>query len=282
MISVVARGLALLALTALSTLAQAVAGLAGLPRADAVPGGVALVELGTLLDYSEAPKVRFGERPVWVTMRDGRYIAVVGLPLDTSVGMQTLQIVAPAGTHALNFAVADKRYPEQRIQLKDKGKVNLSPADEQRAVAEIARIGELKKYWREAKDTDAAFTLPSQGRLSSRFGLRRFFNGEARAPHAGLDVAVPRGTPVGSVAPGKVLAVDDYFFNGKTVFVDHGNGLLSMVCHLDRIDVRPGDAVTRGQLLGLSGMTGRASGPHVHWSVVLNGAMVDPALFLPR
>ena len=282
MISVVARGFALLALTALSTLAQAAAGLAGLPRADAVPGGVALVELGTLLDYSEAPKVRFGERPVWVTMRDGRYIAVVGLPLDTSVGMQTLQIVAPAGTHALNFLVADKHYPEQRIQLKDKGKVNLSPADEQRAVAEIARIGELKKYWRETKDTDAAFTLPSQGRLSSRFGLRRFFNGEARAPHAGLDVAVPRGTPVGSVAPGKVLAVDDYFFNGKTVFVDHGNGLLSMVCHLDRIDVRPGDTVTRGQLLGLSGMTGRASGPHVHWSVVLNGAMVDPALFLPR
>ena len=148
----------------------------------------------------------------------------------------------------------------------------------QPAFAVLRLVRKLNQF----KQQKGSFGRPEQRAdiLFSRFGLRRFFNGEARAPHSGLDVAVPRGTPVGSVAPGKVLAVDDYFFNGKTVFVDHGSGLLSMVCHLDRIDVRPGDSVTRGQLLGLSGMTGRASGPHVHWSVVLNGVMVDPALFL--
>ena len=96
------------------------------------------------------------------------------------------------------------------------------------------------------------------------------------------DIAVPHGAPITATAKGQVLAIDDYFFNGKTVFLDHGNGLLSMYCHLDRIDVKQGDAIRQGQRLGLAGMTGRASGPHLHWSVVLNGTMVDPELFLKR
>ena len=149
-----------------------------------------------------------------------------------------------------------------------------------RAVSEIAEIQGFKRHWREADDTDSDFVLPAEGRLASRFGLRRFFNGEPRSPHSGLDLAVPRGTPIKASAHGQVLAVDDYFFNGKTVFVDHGNGLISMYCHLDRIDVEAGDAVGQGQRIGLSGKTGRASGPHLHWSVILNGAMVDPALFV--
>ena len=140
---------------------------------------------------------------------------------------------------------------------------------------------ELKHHWRAAQDTDLAFILPVKGELSSHFGLRRFFNGEPRSPHAGIDVAVARGTPVKASAQGQVLAVGDYFFNGKTVFVDHGNGLITMYCHLDRIDVKTGETVRKGQRIGLSGMTGRATGPHLHWSVVLNGAMVDPELFVP-
>ena len=110
--------------------------------------------------------------------------------------------------------------------------------------------------------------------------MRRFFNGEPRSPHAGFDIAAARGSPVKANAGGIVLASDDYFFNGKTVFVDHGNGLISMYCHLERIDVQPGEAVSKGQRLGLSGMTGRATGPHLHWSVILNGALVDPQLFV--
>ena len=140
----------------------------------------------------------------------------------------------------------------------------------------------MKRHWRDEDADDLQFIQPAAGRLASRFGLRRFFNGEARAPHSGLDVAIGRGTPVKATARGTVLAVDDYFFNGKTVFVDHGNGLISMVCHLDRIDVQAGDPVSQNQRVGLSGMTGRASGPHLHWSMVLNGVMVDPALFISR
>ena len=125
--------------------------------------------------------------------------------------------------------------------------------------------------------------LPADGRLSSRFGLRRVFNGEPRAPHTGLDVAVPTGTPIRAPADGVVTLVDDFYFNGKTVFVDHGQSFVSMVCHLDRAGVEAGQTVRRGEVLGHSGSSGRATGPHLHWSVYLNGAAVDPALFIgPR
>jgi murein DD-endopeptidase MepM/ murein hydrolase activator NlpD len=180
-----------------------------------------------------------------------------------------------------NFVIHTKDYPEQHITLEDKSKVELSAADEARAEREIAVIKELKQHWRATQDTDLAFILPVEGELAGRFGLRRFFNDEPRSPHVGLDVAVARGTPVKASAHGQVLAVDDYFFNGRTIFVDHGNGLITMYCHLDRIDVKPGDTVRKGQRIGLSGRTGRATGPHLHWSVILNGAMVDPELFIP-
>jgi murein DD-endopeptidase MepM/ murein hydrolase activator NlpD len=122
--------------------------------------------------------------------------------------------------------------------------------------------------------------LPADGRLSSRFGLRRVFNGEPRAPHTGLDVAVPAGTPIRAPADGVVSLVDDLYFNGKTVFVDHGQGFVSMVCHLDQARVEAGQTVRRGEASASPGSSGRATGPHLHWSVYLNGAAVDPALFI--
>jgi murein DD-endopeptidase MepM/ murein hydrolase activator NlpD len=260
-----------------------------LPRAASVPGGVALLPLGALAAGRPAPHARFGEQPVLVSAENGQWFAIVGLALDLPPGKHQL-IVGDEGGHGaeriLAFDVGAKHYPEQRITLKDSSKVTLSDEDAARAIAEIAAIGELKRHWREttgddaSERTDSNFQLPAKGRLASRFGLRRIFNGETRAPHSGLDLAVGRGTPIVASALGQVLAVGDYFFNGKTVFVDHGNGLISMYCHLDRIDVATGDRVGRGQRIGLSGMSGRASGPHLHWSVILNGAMVDPELFI--
>ena len=253
-----------------------------LPTAASVPGGVALIRLGAVSAGGVAPRARFGEQPVWVAAENGQWFAVVGLALDLAPGSHELTVDDGSGERKLAFAVSEKRYPEQRITLKDTRRVTLAEDDAARAVAEIAAVGELKRHWRETPDTDSDFSLPAKGRLASRFGLRRYFNGEARAPHSGLDVAVGRGTPIAASAPGQVLAVGDYFFNGLTVFVDHGNGLISMYCHLERIDVVAGDAVTRGQRLGSAGMTGRASGPHLHWSVILNGTTVDPELFVKR
>ena len=253
-----------------------------LPAAASVPGGIARVPLATVLDSPDPPRAWLGEQPVWVTADNGHWMAIVGIPLDTRPGSLTLRYRLNAEEHGARFDVVEKKYAEQHIRLKDSGKVTLSPDDEKRALAEIERIQALKKHWRASGDTPEDFVLPAQGRLASRFGLRRFFNGEARAPHSGLDIAAPRGAPIVTAAAGQVLAVDDYFFNGRTVFVDHGHGLLSMYCHLERIDVKPGDRLRQGQALGLAGATGRASGPHLHWSVVLNGTMVDPELFLGR
>lgn len=253
-----------------------------LPEESRVPGGIALVRLGAVSLNSAKPRVWLGEQPVWVSANNGQWVAVVGLALDLPPGAHNLRTDDGEVQRQVEFDVRPKNYPSQHIRLKDSSKVTLSPADEARAVAEIAEIQKLKRHWRDEEADDLQFIQPAAGRLASRFGLRRFFNGEARAPHSGLDVAIGRGTPVKATARGTVLAVDDYFFNGKTVFVDHGNGLISMVCHLDRIDVQAGDPVSQNQRVGLSGMTGRASGPHLHWSMVLNGVMVDPALFISR
>jgi murein DD-endopeptidase MepM/ murein hydrolase activator NlpD len=254
---------------------------ASLPESSNVPGGVVIVPLGSDLISSGKPQAWLGDQPVLVTSDHEQWVAVVGLSLDITPGSHELSVKIDGETKAQHFMVNPKNYPEQHITLKDKGKVELSPANLARAEREISVIKELKHHWRDAQDTDLAFMMPVEGELASRFGLRRFFNGEPRAPHVGLDVAVASGTPVKASAAGRVLAVDDYFFNGKTVFIDHGNGLITMYCHLKRIDVQAGQAVSKGQLLGLSGKTGRATGPHLHWSVILNGAMVDPELFIP-
>jgi murein DD-endopeptidase MepM/ murein hydrolase activator NlpD len=254
---------------------------ASLPQSSNVPGGVAIIPLGSVSTSTDTPQSWLGDLPVLVTSDHDQWYAVVGLSLDMTPGSHELRVKIGGVTKAQDFLVNSKNYPEQHITLEDKGKVQLSASDLARAEREIAVIQKLKRHWRAAQDTDLAFILPVEGKLASRFGLRRFFNGAPRAPHVGLDVAVDSGTPIKASAQGQVLAVDDYFFNGKTIFVDHGNGLITMYCHLERIDVRTGETVSKGQRIGLSGKTGRATGPHLHWSVVLNGVMVDPELFIP-
>ncbi|MFA6901582.1 MAG: peptidoglycan DD-metalloendopeptidase family protein [Gallionellaceae bacterium] len=254
---------------------------ASLPRSSNVPGGVVIITLVSTAASSNKPQAWLGDQAVLVKFERQQWHAVVGLPLDMKPGAYELKFKVGDETWMQPFEVVEKSYPEQHITIKDTSKVELSAKDEARAVGEISAIKVLKRHWREDEDTDVEFIIPAEGRLSGNFGLRRFFNGEPRSPHAGLDVAVARGTWIKASAGGKVLAVDDYFFNGKTIFVDHGNGLITMYCHLDRFKVKKGQTVRKGQLLGLSGKTGRATGPHLHWSVVLNGAMVDPALFIP-
>ena len=250
-------------------------------RPEAVPGGVA--EIPVAAAGAPRPEVRFGGRPVLLQQRKTGWYALVGLSLDTPVGEQKLDIGPDGSRRQLPFQVAAKDYPVQKLKIANQKMVTPDPEQLARINAERDRQISIRSQFRQVPVTRTDLALPADGRLSSRFGLRRVFNGEPRAPHTGLDVAVPTGTPIRAPADGVVTLVDDFYFNGKTVFVDHGQSFVSMVCHLDRAGVEAGQTVRRGEVLGHSGSSGRATGPHLHWSVYLNGAAVDPALFIgPR
>lgn len=247
-------------------------------RPESVPGGVA--EILVAAGAAPRPEVRFGSRPVLLQQRRDGWHAIVGLPLDTPVGEQKLDIGPADASHSLPFQVAAKDYPTQKLKIANPKMVTPDPDDLARINAERERQIAIRSRFRDVPVARTDLALPADGRLSSRFGLRRVFNGEPRAPHTGLDVAVPTGTPIRAPADGVVSLVDEFYFNGKTVFVDHGQGFVSMLCHLDQATVEAGQPVRRGEVLGQSGHSGRATGPHLHWSVYLNGAAVDPALFI--
>ena len=250
-------------------------------RPEPVPGGVAAIIVAPA--GSPRPEVSFDGRPVLVQPRADGWHALVGLPLDTPLGEHAIQVGPEGNRRALAFSVGPKTYPEQRLTIKNPKLVTPPPEELARIAEERERQLAIRSRFRDVPVNRVDLDLPADGRLSSRFGLRRIFNGEPRAPHTGLDVAVPTGTPIRAPADGVVSMVDDLYFNGNTVFVDHGQGFVSMVCHLERALVAEGQPVRRGERLGDSGSSGRATGPHLHWSVYLNGAAVDPALFIaPR
>lgn len=239
-----------------------------------VPGGVAVVGLD---DGAQAPRVRYQDKPVLVVREEGkRWIAIVGVPLGTSAGIQHVDVDG----RQVPFEVSPREYQAQHITLKNQRQVTPHQEDLKRIRRELAEQTQAYRRFTPAQPSNLHFDRPVDGRLSSPFGLRRFFNGEERNPHSGLDFAVPAGTPIKAPAAGEVTLVGDYFFNGKTVFVDHGQGLISMFCHLSAIDMKVGDQVARGGVIGKVGATGRATGPHLHWNVSLNDVRVDPAIFI--
>jgi len=251
------------------------------PRALAVPGGVARLPLGPGA-VRPAAHLRQGEHdvPLLVVGDAQEWTALVGLALATAPGPAQITVrVADGSTRTVAFTVAPKRYSEQRLQVAP-GTVDLSPEDQARFERERAHQAQVMATFSTPLPEALAMQVPTPGRRSSSFGLRRVFNGQARNPHSGMDIAAPTGTPVAAPLPGRVIDVGDYFFNGNTVWLDHGGGLLTMYCHLSATDVQPGDVLQTGQRLGAVGATGRVTGPHLHWGVMLNRTMVDPALFL--
>jgi murein DD-endopeptidase MepM/ murein hydrolase activator NlpD len=250
----------------------------GLPRPASVPGGVAVVNLGP---EPSLPFARFNGERVLVTGDASGWFAVVGIPLDAKAGAALPLTIERAERESETIAleIGRKRYAIQHLSVKPE-QVELSPADLARHEQERAHLRSVLRTFSESAPDSLLLLQPCEGPRSDSFGKRRFFNGQPRSPHNGLDIAAPVGAPVVAAGTGNVLDVGDYFFSGQTLILDHGRGFLTLYAHLSAIDAKTGDRFPAGKGIANVGATGRVTGSHLHFSVYLNAAAVDPELFI--
>jgi murein DD-endopeptidase MepM/ murein hydrolase activator NlpD len=248
-----------------------------LPRESAVPGGVKLLKLD--IHSNSMPYVDVDGQRALVVRDDSSWIAIIGIPLSAPLAPRQVIVHSGDARQEVQFTIGDKQYASQSLKVAP-GQVNLSKADLERVNREKSIIEHAMSRWTDEQPETLRMPQPIPGVRSSSFGMRRIFNGESRNPHSGMDIAAAVGTPVRAPLAGTVIDTGNYFFNGNTVFVDHGRGMISMYCHLSAIDVKPGQHVAAGTTLGKVGMTGRVTGPHLHWGLSLNRAWVDPELFV--
>jgi murein DD-endopeptidase MepM/ murein hydrolase activator NlpD len=226
-----------------------------------------------------------GDRPLSFFPYAGGWAALAGFDLDTKPGLQEWRVAAqvsgePALTVRGRVKVRGRGFPVQRLRLPT-GMVDLDPEIERRAESEIATLHTLYRTISPERLWRGRFTRPVAGAdPGTGFGARRIINGQRRAPHGGIDYAAPRGTAVVAANDGRVALVADYFFPGRLVVIDHGLGLYTLYFHLDEVRIAAGEPVSRGQLIGAVGSTGRATGPHLHFGAHLGGARIDPSALL--
>lgn len=262
---------------ALATALLAVATcVSAMPEHSPWPGGIAVIDIAP----ADAPRpvVEFAERRVLVTRRGEYWTAAVGIPLGTAPGDTSVRVNQ---SEDVRFTVEPYAYREQHLTVKNRSHVTPDAVQLERIGRERELIDAALGNWRDETLDAITLAVPVDGRRSSSFGLRRFFNEQPRSPHKGMDIAAPEGTAIATPRDGVVTAVGDFFFNGNTVIVDHGQGFVTMYCHLSVIDVSDGDVVRTGDSIGAVGATGRVTGPHLHFGTYLNGTAVDPALLLP-
>lgn len=210
------------------------------------------------------------------------WAALVGVDLEARPGKVPWRVgiidgVGVASTRAGSVAIRARTFAVQRLTLPNE-MVELDPEAERRAAAEAARLRTLYDTRSPDRFWQGRFTRPVRVEgPGSGFGSRRIINGKPRNPHGGTDWSAERGTPVVAANRGRVALVGDFFFGGRLVALDHGLGLYTLYMHLDRVDVREGVVVERGEALGAVGSTGRATGPHLHFQVQAGRSRVDPA-----
>ncbi len=238
------------------------------------PGGIASIDVGPV--EAASPTVWYGEERVLVRADGERWLAEVGVPLDAELGMHEIDV---EDGPALPFEVREYAYEEQRLTV-NRSYVELSEEALERIGRERVVLDNALNNWRDQDLESISLAAPVDGRRSSSFGLRRFFNDQLRSPHKGMDIAAVEGTPILAPRAGIVTTIGDFYFNGNTVIVDHGQGLITLYCHLSEIGVEFGQTVETGETLGAVGATGRVTGPHLHFGVYLNGTPVDPAILL--
>lgn len=250
-----------------------------LPTHNPVPGGVAVFKL----DWGQepTPEAYLNSQPLLVTRIKDSWYAIAGISLETEPGKYEILVTDNNGNNRnYPFVVKQKKYSAQYLRVKNKRHVEPNKEDIERILGEKEEISRLLSTFSPVDAGYFRFKKPVKGRLSSRFGLRRFFNKKPRNRHSGLDIAAKLGTPINAPLSGRVIGTGNYFFSGNLVFLDHGQGLISTYAHLDKISVKPGQQIKTGDIIGEVGSTGRVTGPHLHWSIYLNQTRVDPELFM--
>ncbi len=214
-----------------------------------------------------------------------QFIFVFSLPLSSlnsiPLDFKKTRIEIKQGNNLLNsIEVLKKNYRESRITISNQEYV--SPSKDL-----LPRIREEYELSQKAKNTVSALkiknwemTIPIKGLMSSEFGVRRFINNEPRNRHSGMDIAAPEGTEVITPLSGEVIIASNFFYKGNVIYVNHGAGLVSSYSHLSKLEVKKGDKIKTGDIIGLVGQTGRVTGPHLHWEVYLMGVPINPEVFL--
>jgi hypothetical protein len=249
-----------------------------LSAATTIQGGVLLAEVAAPADQTGLAVSWNGAAvPVWSDAAAGRWHALLGVDLERSEGSSSLVVDTPGRAHcSLSVAVEAGDFVVRRLSVA-KRYVELSPRDQARADRDAARLASIFSKTSPKRLWDGAFRLPVDGASpSDNFGQKRILNGVPRSPHAGVDFSMAAGTPVIAPQRGRVVLASTLFFSGRTVVLDHGLGLFSFYGHLSALGVKAGDVVKAGDRLGAVGATGRATGPHLHWSVRIGKARVNP------
>lgn len=250
-----------------------------LPEESLVPGGIALLKLK---HHDKNTKVYFQNKRIAIFQHNKQWFAMAGISLATKPGNYVFSVQQKNKDNTDDkFSVVHKKYDEQHLIIKNKRKVNPNEQDTKRIISESKRKKSAKRLFTE-HTPNVDFIWPVNGRISSVFGLRRFFNDQERRPHGGLDIAADEGTAVKATASGTVIDSGDFFFSGNMVYLDHGQGIISLYAHLSEITVKTGDTVTQGEIIGKVGQTGRVTGPHLHFAVISNQTLIDPIYMLPK
>jgi len=246
----------------------------------AVPGQAVSVSVPVTSSVTSV-QVKFESQQQTLALIDEGWFGLLGVDLDVQPGSYPVKLLfegpdIAAYSESLTLEVRPKNYPTTKLEVSPKY-VELSSENQQRSAAERQQIQQAYAITSAAPYWTGDFIIPVEGAAGGRnFGHRRMFNEQSRAPHSGADLKAATGTPILASNTGKVLLTGDFFFNGQSVFVDHGMGVLTMYLHLSEISVTEGQMLERGDLVGLAGATGRVTGPHLHWGARVGGARVDP------
>ncbi len=247
------------------------------------PGGVSVVSI-SVPPGAEVRGIRYLKKdfPVFKT-QDGKWLSFVGAGLKAAPGRHSLTVKWMSGkeqdVYSTMLPVKKKRYPEEHLKVSRK-MVDFPPdilkrvLDDQKAIRSACSKVTNQRYWK------GPFIWPVNSKVLSPFGLRRFFNGQPRSPHSGVDLRAAEGTPIMAPNNGRVVLALESYLAGNTLVIDHGGGLFTLYAHLSKFMVKKGEMVKKGKVIGLAGATGRVTGPHLHWGVSLLGTRVDPQAFM--